>query len=329
MDSSWPSASGHETRYNPEGRVHEHHHGRDAALGAEAVGGGVGAYEMGKDHQEELAPDFRKEPASTPSTSGWTGAAEPSGSRPRDFPTSQPPASEVTILKPGQYDRPSRTADATTAAVPISKSDTAAYHGQSEGHQYGRDAGAAAVGAGVGGTRPHEYESHRGGAERPYPVASQQPFSNEYDAPSNPQAVQQERQGESYYGRDAALGGAAVAGAGAAGYEYSDRERLAARQKDVDEERREAERRFRKEQEAAEKAEMHRRHEEKRRQHELEKQKEHEEKAHHKALAKEERREAAAAAAEAQQEGKNKKPSIFGFLKRRKNKVSSSSFTSL
>jgi hypothetical protein len=297
------------------GDKEQHHHGRDAAVVGGTGAAGYGAYEAGKDYnshritQPAASMDEQRYDPSATDAHDTTGASQ------HHFGRDAAIAGGVGAAGAGAY-AATRKEDTPSSSVPQQQyqspaTQTTASTSHQPQHHHGRDT-ASAGGLGAAGAGTYAPSSGNDNTQAPYfqdPAHQHQ----RYDSTQQPE--------DQHNKRDTALGagagaGAAVAGAGAYGLSQHDndkaeKERLAARQKDLDHQRKE-------EQKALEK----RQHDQ---QKELEKEHHKEERHHDKLVAAEHKKHDKEEAKhekeleKVESHGGEKKHGLFGFLHRDKS----------
>ncbi|KAF2860192.1 hypothetical protein K470DRAFT_258158 [Piedraia hortae CBS 480.64] len=178
-----------------------HHYGRDAGIVGGAGAAGVAAYEAAKRHGQGVehqtsSQQYSREPGAGSSGSNKTGTQ---GLSSQVQPEKQYGASGASHGVPSgsQYGTQSTTtgphkSDILNKLDPRVDSDmskTGAV-GQSQGHNYGRDAGLAAGGVGAAGLGAHELSKHRGQGNDSLQSTGQQQFSTSYGTSHSPHSTQ-------------------------------------------------------------------------------------------------------------------------------------------
>jgi hypothetical protein len=309
-EQSTPNSAGRDVMHEDK---EQHHPGRDAAVVGGTGAAGYGAYEAGKDYDSHRITQpvaSMEEQRYDPSA---TGAHNASGASQHHLGRDAAIAGGVGAAGAGAY-ATTRNEDTPSSSVPQQQyqspaTQTTASTSHQPQHQHGRDA-ASAGGLGATGAGTYAPSSGNDNTQAPY---IQDPAQQHQSYVSSQQPQEQHNK------RDTALGvgaGAAVAGAGVYGLSQHDndkaeKERLAARQKDLDHQRKE-------EQKALEK----RQHDQ---QKELEKEHHKEEKHHDKLVAAEHKKHEKEEAKhekeleKAESHGGEKKHGLFGFLHRDKS----------
>lgn len=290
------------------------HLGRDAAIGAGAVGAaGLGAHEYEKSRE----PTGGAGQTTFASGMAGTSAAAPNTSTVHDVVTGDTPqTSQSTARTSGPGTGLAATAGTTGAVVPDAASSNTRTAAGDDTHHYGRDAAIGGGALGAAGLGAREYEKSREPAAATsgvtstsqhygnQPITSQatEDFSKKVDPRTDaagnanrgtgvgavPTTTSDQPEEQHHYGRDAALVGGGAAAAGYGAHEYSEhdaekaekgRNKLQKQQtKEMEKDEKAHEKEIKKEQKAEEKAEK---------KHEKELAKE--EKKHEKELAKEEK----------------------------------------
>ncbi|KAF2843766.1 hypothetical protein M501DRAFT_994802 [Patellaria atrata CBS 101060] len=235
----------------------KHHHGRDAALGAEVGAAGLDAYEAGKHHH------------------GNQGTQDPTTSSTLPSTTSDQPISTSGYDQAPRHQREptdisgSHGATSTKFHEQPSATGPSDQTSQLKEHHYGRDA-AIAGGAGAAGTGAYQaYHPHRDAPPNDYDYSGQgvrDPTAGAHH-PIRDETTSRQTAGEttdeSHKGRNAAVAGcAAAAGAGAYAYSQHDQEKMEkerlkqerAHEKELEKEQRAHEKEVAKEEHAAQKA---------------------------------------------------------------------------
>ncbi|KAL9115857.1 MAG: hypothetical protein Q9227_000225 [Pyrenula ochraceoflavens] len=194
----YPSTKTHPTNARaPEMATSEkdqHHYARDAGLAAGAGGVGLGAYEAKKHHDQPAGEALQR--------------------------SQEQPAAGAT-----QSEIPERTSSAKPSNYPQQTHHNEQAHGD---NNTGRDAAVGAAGVGAGAYGTHELRKHHENGEN-WPLKdtpSQAQDTHSQPVPtSGARDEHAQREKDDHTARNAALGGAAVAGAGAyAGHEMSQNE---------------------------------------------------------------------------------------------------------